>query len=293
MDCRLYFKVVALITLFTITNTLAAQTGRPIYRDGGPITAYVDGKRCDVVVNLIFKAVTTDAYDRKTGNAAKIMGITADMLRASCAKSERFKVQGFYNEQMVYSGVAYKESKWKVLEQGPDTQGILEMISDSATKEDKVNFAQESNFLAADSFLNSLGTNNIECVEPKNNTCLVINEFRREDGEVLVVSQYLVDKEGTVATVESPTKTEGGFLFTNPKLSNISLKGAGQPDAAINDLRELLQDRLNSLGDRLYSGYKGTEQALQTQKFSGSGESRGKAKETLFLSRKLSLRYDD
>lgn len=242
----------------------------------GKLVGRLDSPACGGTVALVFTG-SSDAFgDGKSAN--RMMNNVVQNVRASCGSVKLIAAKGVANGRVVYNAVAEASSNWLLLELGGDRSGGLLASGSVGKSGDLSRFSASNRFLPLGSLLKTMGSSRFLCAQQTSQGCTVSTEFRNasENGATLV-SRYLLDGGGTLATVTYEGTNSGGFLCANPQSATITVEGGGQSTAARARLAADLRERLEPYGKRICSGWQSSGPRVVGANFNDQGAQLGKS----------------
>lgn len=241
----------------------------------GQLVGRLDGPACASTVSLVFTGSNEVFGDGKSAN--RMMSNVVQNVRASCGSVKLIAAKGVANGRIVYNAVADSSSKWLLLELGGDRSGGLLASSTVGASGDQNKFAASSRFLPLGALLKSMGNSRYLCAQPTAEGCTVSTEFRgANDGGATLISRYLLDGSGTLATVSYTGSNSGGMLCANPKSAKITVEGGTQSPAARARLADDLRERLDPYGAQICSGWQASGPRFVGANFNAQGAQLGK-----------------
>ncbi|MFC3308900.1 hypothetical protein [Blastomonas aquatica] len=242
----------------------------------GKLVGRLDGPACSSTVSLVFSGTSEVFGDGKSAN--RMMSNVVQNVRASCGSVNLIAAKGVANGRVVYNAVADASSKWLLLELGGDRSGGLLASGTVGASGDQNRFAASNRFLPLGSLLKTMGGARYLCAQQTAEGCTVSTEFRAaSEGGATLVSRYLLDGGGTLATVSYDGTNVGGLLCANPKSAKITVEGGSQSPAARARLADDLRERLDPYGSQICSGWQASGPRFIGANFNAQGAQLGKA----------------
>lgn len=277
---KLRLLATALLATLPLAGTATGQSLKrpdaPFIRSAdGQLVGRLNGPACAATVSLVFTGSNEVFGDGKSAN--RMMSNVVQNIRASCGAVTLIAAKGVANGRTVYNAVADSSSKWILLELGGDRAGGLLASSTVGTSADRNKFAASNRFLPLGSLLKSMGTARYLCAQPTAEGCTVSTELRgASEGGATLISRYLLDGSGTLATVSYSGTNSGGLLCANPKAAKITVEGGTQSPAARARLADDLRERLDPYGAQICSGWQASGPRFVGANFNEQGAQLGK-----------------
>ncbi len=265
---------------------LLKRSDRPFIQSAdGQLKGKLDGPSCAKTVSLIFTGPKRK-FDDGT-SARRMMNNVVRNLRLGCGSVSLIAAKGVTNERVVYNAVAEASSNWLLLELGGSASGGLLASGTVGQSGDLNKFSASKRFLSFGKLDEQMGNANYLCSQRTKDGCTIISELKNanEDRGTLI-SRYLLDSSGTLATVSYTGVNSGGFLCANPKSAKITVTGGKQSPAARQRLAQDLRERLEPYGTRICSGWHLSGGKIIGANFNDKGAQLGKS---LVLTKSISL----
>lgn len=250
---------IALLTISSISAANAQGSGKPILvTNGREIAAFFDGAQCAEEVRLAFRARTYEHYSAAQPIAARLMNNVTNIVRRQCAAADRVIAQGYVQGDISYTGIAARETNWRVVEIGAGGSGLA---SGGVRKNTggKTAFAAREGFLTSSDLLEQIGEGGALCeaYDTVTNTCRVITGFEyTSTGTPTMVARQLEDEDGMQAKVSSPfQQSSSGFICVVPTAVNVTVFGGEMGDASRNAVADSLKARIEDVGEEACTGY--------------------------------------
>lgn len=249
----------ALVITSGFSATMAQGTGKPILvTNGREIAAFFDGAQCAEEVKLAFRARQYDHFSSEQPIAARLMNNVTNVVRRQCAAADRVIAQGYVQGDISYTGIAARETDWRVVEIGAGGSGLAAGGERKDTG-GKTSFAASDGFSPGPELISQIGADSALCEahDMVTNTCRVITIFERSlDGTPIMVARQMEDEDGMEARVSSPYSiSSSGFFCVYPAAVSVAVSGGDMGDASRNAVAESLKARIEDVGDEACTGY--------------------------------------
>lgn len=282
MKKRYIITTTAILSSIAIVSTpavgqLSKRSKRPFISSiDGKLVGRLDGQACGKTVSLTFTG-TSDKFADGT-SARRMMNNVVRNLRSSCGSVTLVAAKGVSDGRVVYNAIAESSSNWLLLELGGGNSGGLLSSGDVGKSGDLSRFAASKQFIDLGSLFKRMGSDRFLCAQKTAMGCTAATEFRNasSNGATLITS-YLLDNNGTRATVSYNGKNSGGYLCANPQNAKITVSGGKNSPTAKARLAKDLRERLEPYGTKICSGWQTSGKRLIGANFNDKGAKLGKA----------------
>lgn len=249
----------AVLGVTTIGSSAFAQgSGSPILiTNGREIAAFFDGAQCAEEVRLAFRARQYEHFSSDQPIAARLMNNVTNVVRRQCAAANRVMAQGYVSGDISYTGIAARETNWRVVEIGAGGSGLASG-GERLDTGGKSAFAEKDGFASGTQLLQSIGEGSALCeaYDASTNTCRVITVFETSGGTPTMVARQMEDEDGMEAKVSSPyVESDAGFFCVVPTEVSVTVSGGEMGDASRQAVAESLKARIEDVGDEACTGY--------------------------------------
>ena len=258
------------------------------------ITAYFVGPKCADQIEMLFQATDPKAFDEETTPASRLMANATRVLPRQCEQLKRVVSKGAVGDRILYNGIAEAQTEWRLTELGVRTSaGVLSGETSDAGQ--KAEFAGDAGF----SPFQTLSPNMSEksyCVRPDEaGDCAGEASFTDVSPDAATVTaRYLLNEDGTEASLLYPASNADGFLCTPTQDVEIGVSGGELTEEGRSEYAEMLRERVESGGDQVCTGFQNDSSGeLLMGTFDASGRSMGEHANMRETPGDVSLRLDD